>query len=65
MASVGLTLAYTPVLKPIPVVKNFVVAGVIGAAVASGGLASGAGITPTLSPTLVTFFTIGESVTID
>ena len=59
-ASVGLTSAYTPVLKPIPVVKNLVVAGVVAAAIASGGLASGTGIAATLSPSLLTFFTIGE-----
>ncbi|CAM9859264.1 unnamed protein product [Ascophyllum nodosum] len=57
-ASVGLTSAYTPVLKPIPVVKNLVVAGVVAAAIASGGLASGTGIAATLSPSLLTFFTI-------
>lgn len=59
-ASAGLTLAYTPLLKPLPIVKNVVVAGVIGAAVAAGGLAAGAGVLVTAIPTALTFFVIGE-----
>lgn len=60
VSSVALTLAYTPLLKPIPLVKNFVVAMVIAAAIASGGLAAGAGVADTLTPSVLTFFVIGE-----
>lgn len=60
VASVALTLAYTPLLKPIPLVKNFVVAMVIAAAIAAGGLAAGAGVASTLTPSVLTFFVIGE-----
>lgn len=60
MASVALTLAYTPILKPIPLVKNLVVALVIAAAIAAGGLAAGAGVAATLTPTVLTFFVIGK-----
>lgn len=60
VASVALTSAYTPVLKPIPLVKNLVVAGVVAAAIAAGGLASGAGVSSTLAPSVLTFFVIGE-----
>lgn len=60
VASVGLTSAYTPVIKPLPVVKNLVVAAVIAAAICSGGLAAGAGIDSTLAPAWLTFFTIGD-----
>lgn len=60
MASVVLTLAYTPMLKPIPLVKNFVVALVIAAAIAAGGLAAGAGVAATLTPSVLTFFVIGK-----
>ena len=63
MASVALTLAYTPILKPIPLVKNFVVALVIAAAIAAGGLAAGAGVAATLTPTVLTFFVIGKGDT--
>ncbi|CAN0165033.1 unnamed protein product [Ectocarpus sp. 12 AP-2014] len=60
VASVALTLAYTPLLKPIPLVKNFVVAMVIAAAIAAGGLAAGAGVASTLTPSVLTFFVIGH-----
>lgn len=60
MASVALTMVYTPLLKPLPVVKNFVVAAVVAAAIAAGGLAAGAGVTATLEPSVLTFFVIGE-----
>lgn len=60
MASVALTFAYTPLLKPIPLLKNFVVAMVIAAAIAAGGLAAGAGVAETLTPSVLTFFVIGE-----
>ncbi|CAN0441411.1 unnamed protein product, partial [Ectocarpus fasciculatus] len=62
VASVALTLAYTPLLKPIPLVKNFVVAMVIAAAIAAGGLAAGAGVASTLTPSVLTFFVIGEGI---
>ncbi|CAM9527957.1 unnamed protein product, partial [Hapterophycus canaliculatus] len=60
VASVALTSAYTPLLKPIPLMKNFVVAMVIAAAVAAGGLAAGAGVAATLTPTVLTFFVIAH-----
>lgn len=60
MASVALTLAYTPILKPIPLVKNLVVALIIAAAIAAGGLAAGAGVAETLTPSVLTFFVIGK-----
>lgn len=60
IASVALTSAYTPLLKPLPLVKNFVVAAVIAGAISSGGLAAGAGLAATLAPTCLTFFVIAH-----
>lgn len=60
VASVGLTSAYTPLLKPMPLVKNLVVAAVVGAAIAAGGLAAGASVAATMAPSALTFFVIGE-----
>jgi geranylgeranylglycerol-phosphate geranylgeranyltransferase len=52
---VGLVVAYTPFLKPIPLVKNIVAAGVIATAISAGGMAAGALPSASLSPALITF----------
>ncbi len=54
LAVVAVTL-YTPVFKPVPFLKNGVVAAVTAASVTLGGLASGAALGATLAPALVVF----------
>ncbi|CAM9443438.1 unnamed protein product, partial [Phaeothamnion confervicola] len=66
LASVALVSAYTTLLKPLPLVKNMVTAGIIAASVASGGLAAGASVHGTLAPMAITFFgTVHREILMD
>ncbi|CAM9786896.1 unnamed protein product [Chrysoparadoxa australica] len=65
-SSVCLVTMYTPVLKPFPLLKNFVAAGVIAVAITAGGLAAGAEFSSSFIPAAVVFFcTVHREIVMD